>query len=88
MMTNETLQKNFEKAVALVNNYNKPLPADFLLKIYALYKKATNDEDKPSSKREIINAFKTNALFQIKHISSEDAKKVYIKTVDDYFNKL
>ena len=88
MMTNETLQKNFEKAVALVNNYNKSLPADFLLKIYALYKKATNDEDKPSSKREIINAFKTNALFQIKHISSEDAKKAYIKTVDDYFNKL
>ena len=87
-MTNETSQKNFEKAVALVNNCNKPLPADFLLKIYALYKKATNDEDKPSSKREIINAFKPNALFQIKHVSSEDAKKEYIKIVNEYFNKL
>lgn len=87
-MTNENSQKNFEKAVALVNNCNKPLPADFLLRIYALYKKATNDEDKPSSKREIINAFKTNALFQIKHISSEDAKKAYIKIVNEYFNKL
>ena len=87
-MTNEILQKNLEKAVALVNNYEKPLPADFLLKIYALYKKATNDEDKPSSKRDIINAFKTNALFQIKNVSSEDAKKAYIKTVNKYFNKL
>lgn len=87
-MNNETSQKNFEKAVALVNNCNKPLPADFLLKIYALYKKATNDEDKPSSKREIVNAFKTNALFQIEHVKSEDAKKEYIKIVNEYFNKL
>ena len=85
-MTNKATDEQFWSAVKLVNNFKKPLPADFLLKIYALYKKATNDIDKPSSKREIINAFKTNALFQIKHLSTEEAKKAYIKIVNDYFN--
>ena len=86
-MSKNTLKEEFEKAVNIVNSYQQPLPADFLLTIYALYKKATNDVDKPSSSREIINAFKTNALFQIKHLSREDATKAYIKTVKDYFSK-
>ncbi|GAL68181.1 acyl-CoA-binding protein [Jejuia pallidilutea] len=84
-MSNETLNKVFEEAVARVNAHKDPFPADTLLKLYAYYKKATNDYGKPRSKKQIINAFKTNALFQVKDISEDEAKQAYIDLVNKYF---
>lgn len=86
-MNHRSLDTEFEEAVDRINHHTEPLPADFLLRLYAYYKKATNNYDRPSSKEAIINAFKTNALFQIKHISQEEAKRVYIDLVKDYFLK-
>jgi len=62
-MTNKALDIEFLDAVERVNAYTDPFPADTLLKLYAYYKKATNNYEQPSSKKAIINAFKTNALF-------------------------
>ncbi|MEM6516022.1 MAG: acyl-CoA-binding protein [Bacteroidota bacterium] len=84
-MTSEELDKQFEEAVERINNFTEPFPADFLLRLYAYYKKASNDYGRPSSKKPIINAFKTNALFQIQHVSQEEAKKIYIELVNNYF---
>lgn len=81
----KSLNKEFEEAVARVNMHNEPFPADTLLKLYAYYKRATNNYGKPRSKKPIINAFKTNALFQIKNVSQEDAKRNYINLVNSYF---
>ena len=53
------------------------------LNIY--YKKATNDYGRPSSRKPIINAFKTNALFQVQNISEDEAKQEYIDLVKNYF---
>jgi acyl-CoA-binding protein len=39
----------------------------------------------PSSKKQIINAFKTNALFQVQDISEDEAKRAYIALVKNYF---
>jgi len=84
-MTNRDLDKEFQDAVNRVNAHTEPFPADFLLRLYAYYKKATNDYGQPSSKKPIINAFKTNALFQIKDISQDEAKVTYIELVNTYF---
>lgn len=84
-MTSEELDIAFNEAVERINGHTEPFPADFLLRLYAYYKKATNDYGRPSSRKQIINAFKTNALFQVKNISTDEAKKTYIDLVDNYF---
>ncbi|WP_299115290.1 acyl-CoA-binding protein [uncultured Winogradskyella sp.] len=84
-MTPEELHKEFLDAVERVNAHTDPFPADFLLRLYAYYKKATNDYGRPSSRKQIINAFKTNALFQVQDISEDEAKQEYINLVKNYF---
>ena len=84
-MTPEELDIEFKNAVEQINNHTEPFPADVLLKLYAYYKKANNNYGRPSSKKPIINAFKTNALFQLEDISEEEAKEKYIELVNNYF---
>ena len=84
-MTSDELNIEFETAVERVNDHTEPFPADFLLRLYAYYKKSTNNYGQPNSKKPIINAFKTNALFQIQNISKDEAKQEYINLVTNYF---
>jgi acyl-CoA-binding protein len=84
-MSTSALDIEFFEAVERVNNSSTAFPADFLLRLYAYYKKATNNYDKPSSRRPIINAFKMNALLQTQDISPEEAKRSYIDLVNSYF---
>ncbi len=84
-MTRSDLDIEFQKAVDSINNHTEPFPADVLLRLYAYYKRATNDEDRPSGKKPLINAFKTNALFQTQHLTVDEAKELYIDTVKQYF---
>jgi acyl-CoA-binding protein len=85
-MTSEELEIKFREAVDRINDHNKPFPADVLLKLYAYYKKATNDYGRPNSRKPLINAFKTNALFQAQDISQDEAKQLYIELVNNYFS--
>ncbi|MBU2930177.1 acyl-CoA-binding protein [Winogradskyella psychrotolerans] len=84
-MTSKELDIEFKDAVNRVNDHTEPFPADFLLRLYAYFKKATNNYDRPSSRKPIINAFKANALFQIKDITKDEAKQEYISLVNNYF---
>ena len=84
-MTSEELDKAFQNAVNSINNHVEPFPADVLLKLYAYYKRATNDQSSPTSSHPLINAFKTNALFQTKDMSQDQAKELYIEAVNHYF---
>ena len=87
-MTLNKLDSEFKLAVESINNHQDPFPADTLLKLYAYYKKATNNYSRPNSSKPIINAFKTNALFQVNNISQEEAKKRYIELSKKYlFNR-
>jgi len=81
MMKNEKLIKDFENAVAYVNSYVEPLPADVLLKLYAFYKIACKNQSHPGSTTPLINAFKANALIQAKSIGRQKAMKEYVKLV-------
>ncbi|MBX2829485.1 MAG: acyl-CoA-binding protein [Flavobacteriaceae bacterium] len=84
-MTPEELDIAFKSAVDSINNHTDPFPADVLLKLYAYYKHATNDQSSPGSSNPLINAFKTNALFQTQGLTAEEAKKLYIEAVNHYF---
>lgn len=81
-MTDEELHKKFDEAVAFVNSYTEPLPADLLLKLYAYFKIAHRNFDNPGSRTPLINAFKANALFQAKNINVNEAMKKYIDLVE------
>jgi acyl-CoA-binding protein len=84
-MTSEQLNIEFLAAVKSINDHKEAFPADFLLRLYAYYKKATNSLDQPKSRTPLIGAFKTNALFQIKDLEPDEAKKLYIEVVNHYF---
>ena len=85
-MKKEEVDHKFEKAVAYLNSYTDPLPADLLLRLYAYYKNAMRSDAPPRSRRAIINAFKTNALFQAGKLSEKKAKREYTKLVESYFD--
>jgi len=84
-MTSEELDIAFKKAVKNINAHSEPFPADLLLRLYSYYKVATKDEEIPSSRTPLINAFKTNALFQTQNLSEEEAKELYIECANQYF---
>ncbi len=84
-MDSEELDIAFNNAVKSINDYSESFPADVLLKLYAYYKRATNSQDTPSSSNPLINAFKTNALFQTQDLSADEAKELYVETVNHYF---
>ncbi|PCE63472.1 acyl-CoA-binding protein [Sediminicola luteus] len=81
-----TLRERFEEAVAFMNSYTHPLPADLLLKIYAYYKIANNNFDHPGSRKPLINAFKMNALIQAQEITEDQAMEMYIEVTDTVRN--
>ncbi|PWL37458.1 acyl-CoA-binding protein [Flagellimonas aquimarina] len=81
------LHKQFEEAVAFVNGYTKPLPADLLLKLYAYFKVANKNFGNPGSKTPLINAFKANAMIQAQNISIEEAMQGYIDLVNKEIKK-
>ena len=83
-MTSKELDIEFKDAVERINSHTEAFPADFLLRLYAYYKKASNNYERPSSSKPIINAFKTNALFQVKDVSQDEAKQIYIDLVNNY----
>ena len=85
MITEDSLDTEFKEAVERINSYTEPFPADLLLRLYAYYKKATNNYNSPKGKKPMITAFKTNALFQIKSVSPDEAKRIYIDLVNNYF---
>lgn len=86
-MTSEDLHTRFRKAVDRVNSYTRPLPADFLLKLYAYYRIANKDFSHPGSKKPLINAFKANALIQARNVTPEEAMQAYIDLVQSELPK-
>ncbi len=84
-MTSKELDIAFKNAVKSINDHKEPFPADVLLRLYAYYKRATNDDDTPTGGKPHISAFKTNALFQTRGLTCDEAKKLYIEAVTQYF---
>lgn len=89
--TDEELERVFLEAYAKVGKTKIKFPQDVLLHFYSYYKHATNDNNlrvihQPESGEELVNAFKANALFQIKSISQREAKIKYIQLAKQQLN--
>lgn len=85
-MKNDALDIAFKKAVESINEHTEPFPADVLLNLYAYYKRATDSQGTSSEgTKPLISAFKTNALFQTRNLTEDEAKQLYIETVNRYF---
>ncbi|MEJ2163558.1 MAG: acyl-CoA-binding protein [Robiginitalea sp.] len=87
-MKNTELHSDFQEAVAFINEYDRLIPADLLLKLYAYYKIANQNFNNPGSKTPLINAFKVNALIQARDISPEEAMQEYIDLVEKVVKNL
>lgn len=84
-MTQKDLNTRFEEAVAIADEMSQAeLPQDVQLRLYAYYKQATSgtlDPLKATNTFDLRNAFKTNAWMQISHLSSDEAKELYIEAI-------
>jgi acyl-CoA-binding protein len=85
-MQKKDLEKRFEKAVELALTIpQSDLPQDVQLRCYAYYKQATSGSISSNANYnnlDLRNAFKTNAWLQISHLSINDAKELYIETIN------
>ena len=91
MSNTDILHTRFLKAFEAANSMDDILiPIDLRLQFYAYYKQATvsssafyssNDPD------QIRNAFKMNAMLQVRHLSIDDAKLAYIELVNNTIKK-
>lgn len=85
-MENEKLHKQFLEALDVANNTDILLPVDVKLKFYAYYKQATEVTGlyQPSDSIQMRNSFKINAIWQVQHLTKDEAKQKYIELVDTY----
>ena len=79
----DKLDEVFDLAYSKVSETSVQFPPDVLLYFYAYYKHAKNEFDlkvsqNPINGEELVNAFKANAMFQIKKLSKRESKIQYI----------
>jgi acyl-CoA-binding protein len=83
-LTEQEIETLFEYAYQRVSETDKKFPQDVLLYFYAYYKHAKNESDLKVTQNAIngeglVNAFKANAMFQVKVFSEQESKLKYIK---------
>ena len=91
MSKTTTLHTRFLKAFEVANSMDDILiPIDLRLQFYAFYKQATvstsafyssNDPD------QMRNAFKMNAMLQVRNLSIDEAKLAYVELVNETIKK-
>jgi diazepam-binding inhibitor (GABA receptor modulating acyl-CoA-binding protein) len=80
-----TRKENFEKAVAESKELTSRPDNDALLKLYSLYKQATESDapdEGPSNPFDFVAKAKHNAWAQLNGLSADDAMDQYIQTVE------
>ena len=89
-MSEKDLETRFQEAVEIASNMTQAsLPQDVQLRLYAYYKQSTAGtiDNKQINNFDLRNAFKTNAWMQISHLSADEAKELYIETIDSILEK-
>jgi acyl-CoA-binding protein len=89
-MRKKDLDIRFNEAVAIASKMTQAsLPQDVQLRLYAFYKQATLGtlDLNQTSNYHIRDAFKTNAWMQISHLTSDEAKELYIEIINSIYKK-
>ena len=91
MSNKKELHNRFLKAFEAANTMDDVLiPIDLRLQFYAYYKQATISSSNfysPNDPDQIRNAFKMNAILQVKDMSPDQAKLAYIDLVNETITK-
>ena len=81
------LKENFENAVTESKALTKRPDNDTLLKLYSLYKQATEGDIDPGTPApnmfDFVNLAKQNAWKKLSGTSTDDAMEEYIRTVEE-----
>ena len=89
-LSDENLNKAFKQAYEAVSNTDYKFEQDTLLYFYGYYKHATKEFTNNSLHREssdgekLVNAFKINALFQVRQLSEKECKIKYVELAIKY----
>jgi len=89
-MSEKDLETRFQEAVEIASHMTQSsLPQDVQLRLYAYYKQSTAGTigSNQANNYDLRNAFKTNAWMQISHLSAEEAKELYIETINSIVEK-
>lgn len=83
-MQEKDLDTQFQEAYDKASNMTEGLPQDVMLRIYAYYKQATQGmaQFNQHPGNDLRNAFKMNAWMQVRHLSADEAKRLYIETIN------
>ncbi len=82
-----SLDKKFVKAFNELSELEENLAPDIMLKLYAYYKQAVlGNTFSFEGEVDVRNAFKFNAWAQLNGMTEENAKKQYIKLVNNILN--
>lgn len=84
-MEEKDLDILFEEAFRKASDMTEVLPPDVMLRIYAYYKQATSnttDVNPHPTTHNLREAFKLNAWMQVQHLTPDEAKKLYIDTIN------
>lgn len=91
MSNTDELHNRFLKAFKAANSMDDILiPIDLRLQFYAYYKQATIHSSSfysPNDPDQIRNAFKMNAILQVKDMTPDEAKIAYIELVNETIKK-
>lgn len=91
-LDDKSLDDLFQKAYKMVSETDYVFKQDILLLFYSYYKQATLEShtiritNVPVNGDQLINAFKANALFQVRHLNKKEAKKHYILLASKYID--
>lgn len=85
----KNIEEAFRKAYEKASSTNQKFPPDVMLQFYAYYKQATEESGiyTPSGEGDVRNAFKLNALLQVKGITAKEAQIKYIEMVEKYIRE-
>ena len=90
-MQGNDLDIAFEEAFQKASQEEQSLvPPDLQLHLYAYYKRAIDEpyvSNRSFQSNDLRSAFKMNALIQVQNISRAEAKRRYIKMVEELYPK-
>ncbi|WP_243870442.1 acyl-CoA-binding protein [Salegentibacter sp. BDJ18] len=87
----ETTDEKFLKAYDMASKTTQKFAPDVMLHFYAYYKKATQVNGfyvPPTNEGDLRNAFKINALLQVKNLTKQEAREKYVELVEEHIGEV
>jgi acyl-CoA-binding protein len=91
-LSDEKLDQAFKKAYDAVSQTKYKFKQDTLLYFYAYYKNTSKEfnidiNQTANNGEKLVNAFKMNALFQVRHLDERQSKIKYIELAVKYIGE-